>query len=64
VPNPDDVLGVNAARLPDLAKDLKDKSLGHKPLARKWANLTTESSVRRYRKNAGVKVTLKARAKR
>ena len=50
-------LAENAALLPGLKADLENKSLGHKPLARKWAHLTTESSVRRYRKSNGIGVT-------
>jgi hypothetical protein len=50
-------LAQNAALVPDLARDLADTSLGHKPLARKWSNLTTESSVRRYRKANGIQVS-------
>lgn len=39
-----------AERIPDLKADLAS-DMGHKPLARKWSAVTTESSVRRYRKN-------------
>ena len=49
---------------PVLMTDLADKSLGHKPLARKWADVTTESSVRRFRKAAGIKVSLGAKVAR
>lgn len=35
---------------PSLAADLADASLGHKEVARKYSEITTESSVRRYRK--------------
>lgn len=48
-------LAENAAILPDLAIDLADVEIGHKALARKWSHLTTESSVRRYRKAHGIK---------
>lgn len=60
-PSPDLTLAANAALVPDLKRDLEDKTLGHKPLARKWENLTTESSVRRYRKANGIQVEFKAR---
>ncbi len=56
-------LAENAALLPELAKDLKDTSLGHKPLARKWSHLTTESSVRRYRKANHVNLTFGAKVR-
>jgi hypothetical protein len=46
---------------PDLLADLNNPSLGHKPLARKWSTITTESSVRRFRKAAGIKTTLRAK---
>ena len=39
-----------ASQIPALKADL-DSDMGHKPLARKWGAVTTESSVRRYRKS-------------
>lgn len=39
-----------AEQIPALKSDLSS-DMGHKPLARKWSAVTTESSVRRYRKN-------------
>lgn len=56
-------LAENAALVPDLATDLANTSLGHKPLARKWSHLTTESSVRRYRKAQGVSLSLSTRVR-
>lgn len=38
---------------PGLARDLADSSQGHKAVARKYADITTEASVRRYRKTLG-----------
>lgn len=43
-----------AAVNPALARDLADTSIGHKALARKYAAITTEASVRRYRKAEGI----------
>lgn len=40
-----------AAVNPALARDLADSSLGHSEVARKYSEITTESSVRRYRKS-------------
>jgi hypothetical protein len=39
-----------AEQIPALKEDLANRDFGHKPLARKWSAVTTESSVRRYRK--------------
>lgn len=36
---------------PGLKRDLADSSIGHKPLAAKYSDITTEASVRRYRKS-------------
>lgn len=40
-----------AEQIPALKADLDNREMGHKPLARKWEKVTTESSVRRYRKS-------------
>lgn len=47
-----------------LVADLNDRNLGHKPLARKWAEITSEASVRRFRNAAGIKVALRAKVAR
>jgi hypothetical protein len=57
-PSADLTLAENAALVADLKRDLHDGSIGHKPLARKWSHLTTEASVRRYRKANGVSRTV------
>lgn len=44
-----------AEAIPALSADLNDTGLGHKEVARKWSEVTTESSVRRWRKSHGVK---------
>lgn len=62
-PSGDLTLAENAALVPDLAKDLADPSIGHKPLARKWSHLTTEASVRRYRKAQGISLSLGSRVR-
>lgn len=62
-PSADFNLSTNAGMIPDLQADLEDTRLGHKPLARKWANLTTEASVRRYRKSNGIKTSFAAKVK-
>lgn len=46
-----------------LRKDLEDRSLGHKPLARKYEWLTTEASVRRYRKANNISLKVSAKVK-
>lgn len=50
-------LAALAEAISDLKADLENTNLGHKPLARKWSSLTTESSVRRYRKAQGIQVS-------
>lgn len=62
-PDPDYTLAENAALEPALKADLEDTHLGHKPLARKWSHLTTEASVRRYRKSNGIVLTLATKVK-
>lgn len=62
-PSSDLTLAENADLVADLKRDLEDGSIGHKPLARKWSHLTTEASVRRYRKSQGVKISLGAKVK-
>lgn len=62
-PSKDLTLAENAALVEDLRTDLHNPSLGHKPLARKWAHLTTEASVRRYRKSQGIKTSFGAKVK-
>jgi hypothetical protein len=52
-----------AGSIPALKADLADKGLGHKPLARRWAPLTTEASVRRYRKSNGISLNLGTKVK-
>lgn len=47
----------------NLRADLENPTFGHKPLARKWSHLTTESSVRRYRKAHGISLTLRTKVK-
>lgn len=44
-----------------LLDDLSNKTLGHKPLARKWIAITTEASVRRYRKANNINLNLRTR---
>lgn len=44
-----------AALNPGLAADLADTTQGHKALGRKYAAITTESSVRRYRRDKGIR---------
>ena len=56
-------LAENADLEPDLKADLENTSIGHKPLARKWSHLTTESSVRRYRKANGINLSLGTKVK-
>lgn len=44
-----------AAAISALDSDLRDVTQGHKEVARNWSEVTTESSVRRWRKSNGVK---------
>ena len=46
-----------------LRSDLENTDLGHKPLARKWSDITSEASVRRYRKSNGIKTSFSAKVK-
>lgn len=61
--NPSLTLAQNAELLPDLKADLEDTKFGHKPLAAKWSHLTTEASVRRYRKSQGIGLSLLTKIK-
>lgn len=56
-------LAENAALDSDLKADLENPSLGHKAVGRKWASITTEASVRRYRKATGVKMSFGSKVK-
>jgi len=47
-------LAEHAEEYPALQDDLENVELGHKEVGRRWAHLTTESSVRRYRKTHGI----------
>lgn len=49
---------------PPLKADLHDPKQGHKPVARKWADITSEASVRRYRNSNGIGLTLKGKIQR
>ena len=62
-PSRDLTLAENAALVPDLKADLHDPKIGHKPLAAKWSHLTSEASVRRYRKSNGISLSLLTKIK-
>lgn len=58
---PTATLAENASLSADLWRDLQNPAIGHKTLAKKWASITTESSVRRYRKANGIHINLRAK---